>query len=174
MVVIKLDNRLERESFEVKNLEIIMIKLAALLVLAYGISLQAATDKDAFFKEVKDNSGQYQLVKKNSDELCSDGNLAFVGGKVENGLHLGHHIFFGPFSDKANEQEANYCKISNDFRYTASSLTQTTKVYDCPEGFKQDESIETRTITFKSKEVFYESKEAKLKCHFVLSKKGDK
>lgn len=152
----------------------IRLKIQTIILMGMTLfSLAFASDKNMaeFIKAAKSMSGHYELAK-DSHPSCSAGFLKFVGDKVEEGIHLGHHVFIGPFGDEASKQEEGYCAVDHAFSFSSEGVTQTTKISRCPAAHKKDESVATKTLRFKGNDVYYEIKESDLKCHFIKAKGG--
>tara|TARA_R110000868_G_scaffold14661_4_gene67857 strand:- start:8015 stop:8476 length:462 start_codon:yes stop_codon:yes gene_type:complete len=149
-----------------------MKKYFVLLLLALGWSYMtfAVDKKEAFVEKAKSMAGHYKLVE-GSNPKCSDGYLAFVGDKVEQGLHLGHDVFVGPFVD-TKEQEKDYCQVAQKISFSPDSVTQVTEISRCPASSKSDESVATKHLSFKGNEVYFEIKESGFKCKYVKVAKG--
>jgi len=152
-----------------KSVVLIVSSIFFLWVSSSQSNEQKNNPKEEFVSQAQKMVGHYKLVK-DSDERCSDGYLKFVNDKIDQGLHLSHHVFVGPFGEEAKKQEEGYCQVNHEFSFSAQGVRQITKVSRCPAAHKQDESITTKALYFKGEDVFFEIKESGLKCHFVKAK----
>lgn len=143
----------------------LIIGFIAIAITSVALALEP---KQEFEKTARSFYGEYELAK-GSNPKCAGGAFRFVGDKFDQGIHLGHDVFVGPFAGKDLEQEDGYCAVDHSFKFTDSSVTHVTKISRCPASHKGDESVATKVLRFEKEQIIYEVKESKFKC--VFSKK---
>jgi hypothetical protein len=150
-----------------------MKRLFLLSILLFGFSVlaQSGDNKNSFFETAKKMVGPYKLTN-GSNTACSEGNLSFVKGDFNQGIHLGHHIFLGPFSETTPEQDKDYCRVDHSFNFFKNKLVQTTKLSKCPPELKDEAGLATKVLTFHGNKITYEIKETHFKCNYILKKRA--
>lgn len=115
--------------------------------------------------------GSYEVVK-GSNPACSDGYFSTVANSFEKGIHLGHDVYFGPFT--VEPQEEGYCHVQQTFDFKENQLIQKTVISKCPKDQMADAGTTTRVISFSNQEINYHIKESKFSCQFKLENKEKK
>ncbi len=131
----------------------------------------AQSQKEAFIKKAKLMEGPY-VVAQGSNPECSEGFFKAVGGSFEKGIHIGHDIYFGPFTQEP--QEEGFCHVQQIFDFKENELTQKTIISKCPKDQSEDAGTTTRVLGFSGQEITYLVKETKFSCRFKPESKGKK